>query len=62
MNDLMTIDEVAEELRTPVPTLRHWRATNRGPAFLKLGRRLVCRRADLDAWLAEQAREQLETV
>ncbi|EKA60753.1 DNA binding domain-containing protein [Janibacter hoylei PVAS-1] len=61
MSDLLTLDEVAVVLRTPVATLRYWRANNRGPAFIKLGRRIVCRRSDLDRWLAEQASAQTQS-
>lgn len=51
---LHTIEEVGERLRTPVPTLRMWRSQGRGPAFMKLGKRLLCSEDELTRWIAEQ--------
>jgi len=36
--NLLTTDELAKQTGLAVITLQHWRATGRGPAFLKLGR------------------------
>jgi excisionase family DNA binding protein len=52
--DLMTLDEVAAALRVPVATIRYWRAQGRGPEFIRLGRRIVCRRADLERFVEQQ--------
>ena len=57
--DIMTLDEVAAELRVPVQTVRYWRAQGRGPRFIKLGRRIVCRRADLVAYVERQFADAL---
>lgn len=32
-------------------TLAHWRSENRGPAYIKIGRRVAYRGSDLNAWL-----------
>ncbi len=53
MHELMTIEEVAEATRLPVNTLYHYRATGQGPQSAKLGRRVVYRRSDVDAWITE---------
>jgi excisionase family DNA binding protein len=53
-DDLLTVDEIAAELRVPEGTFRSWRAQNRGPKSFKIGRRVVYRRADVIAWLAAQ--------
>ncbi|MGI6417836.1 MAG: helix-turn-helix domain-containing protein [Thermoguttaceae bacterium] len=38
-------------------TLCAWRSAGRGgPAYLKLGRKVVYRKSDLDAWLASRRR------
>ena len=37
-------------------TLETWRVRGGGPLFLKVGRRVIYRRRDLDAWLAERER------
>lgn len=55
MNDnLLTVEEVADELRVPAGTFRSWRAQGRGPRSFKIGRRVVYRRADIEAWLVKQ--------
>jgi excisionase family DNA binding protein len=51
---LLTITEAAELLRTPVATLRYWRHRNIGPRSFRLGRRVLYRRDDLHAWIAER--------
>jgi excisionase family DNA binding protein len=54
---LLTPQEAAELLRTPVKTLERWRHVGGGPCFLKLGRRVCYRLADLEAWLEQRRRE-----
>ncbi len=49
--DLLTITEAAELLRAPVATLRYWRHLGTGPASFRLGRRVLYRREDLNAWI-----------
>ena len=49
--DLLTIGEAAEVLRAPVATLRYWRHLGTGPHSFRVGRRVVYRRDDLDAWV-----------
>jgi excisionase family DNA binding protein len=56
MPDLLTLVEVAAELRVPVETLRKWRARGTGPRAAKVGRHLRYRRAEVDRWLAERER------
>jgi predicted DNA-binding transcriptional regulator AlpA len=53
-SDLITIDEAAGLLRTPVGTLRYWRYLNTGPRSFKIGRRVVYRRSDVDMWIEAQ--------
>jgi excisionase family DNA binding protein len=52
--DLLTITEAAELLRAPVATLRYWRHLNTGPHSFRLGRRVLYRRDDLNAWIDAQ--------
>lgn len=54
MTDLLTTDEVAEELRSNVSTLAYWRGQGIGPAWAKIGRRVVYRRADIEAFKTER--------
>ena len=53
MNDdqLLTMKEAAEFLRTPVATLRWWRHLGIGPHSFKVGRRVFYWLSDLRAWL-----------
>jgi predicted DNA-binding transcriptional regulator AlpA len=46
--------EAAELLRAPVATLRYWRHLGTGPRSFRLGRRVLYRRDDLQAWVEEQ--------
>lgn len=55
---LMTMEEVSEEYRVPVATLRFWRHKGTGPASFKIGRRVMYRREDVQAWLQEQIEAQ----
>lgn len=50
----MTFNEAAHHVHRSVETLRTWRKTGVGPPFAKVGRRLMIRRSDLDAWIDEQ--------
>lgn len=52
--DLMTIEEVSRDYRIPANTLRFWRQRREGPPSFKLGRRVMYRRADVDAWIEAQ--------
>ena len=51
---LMTIEEAAELLRTPVSTLRYWRHMNKGPRAARIGGRIMYRQPDVEAWLEAQ--------
>jgi excisionase family DNA binding protein len=52
--DLLTIGEAAELLRAPVATLRYWRHLGTGPRSFRLGRRVLYRYEDVQAWVEEQ--------
>lgn len=54
MRELLTTREVAEMIRTPAETLRYWRSDNKGPRSIKLGRRVLYDRADVEAWLENE--------
>jgi excisionase family DNA binding protein len=47
----MTMDEVSEETRIPVNTLRWYRHRGEGIRFAKIGGRLMARREDVEAWV-----------
>ena len=54
---MLTLAEVAAELRVPAETLRKWRAQGTGPRAAKVGKHLRYRRSEVDRWLAERERE-----
>jgi predicted DNA-binding transcriptional regulator AlpA len=56
--DLLLLPEVARITRLSESTLRWLRHQGRGPAGFRLGRRLVFRRGEVEAWLRQH--EQAE--
>lgn len=49
--ELMTMQEVAEATRTNIETLRYWRKTETGPKSFRMGRRVLYRTSDVNAWI-----------
>lgn len=56
-SELIPNEEAAELLRQQPATLTAWRNQRRGPCYLKIGRRVFYRRADIAEWLAGQRRQ-----
>jgi excisionase family DNA binding protein len=52
--DYLTTEELAEVCRTVPGTVRYWHHIGSGPRSVKVGRRRLYDRADVEAWLAEQ--------
>lgn len=53
--ELLTPDEVADQMGLSVETLAQWRSQRRGIPFVKISRNCVrYRRSDLDGWLSER--------
>jgi hypothetical protein len=52
--ELLSLAEVAEILKSPENTLRWWRQIGKGPAFFKIGRRLVTTVGDVRQFMREQ--------
>jgi excisionase family DNA binding protein len=50
-------DRTGEFLGVSVGTLANWRYQGRGPRFVKVGRHVRYRRADVESWLDRNARE-----
>ncbi|WP_152185551.1 helix-turn-helix transcriptional regulator [Segeticoccus rhizosphaerae] len=59
MNPLLTIDEVAEQLRVPVLTIRWLRQEGRFAPAIRVGRRLVWDVSDIDAWVEHQRETEI---
>ena len=53
-DDLLTVEEIAAELRVPAGTFRSWRSRKVGPRSFKIGRRVVYKLSDVKAWLDKQ--------
>ncbi|MDN4474634.1 helix-turn-helix domain-containing protein [Demequina sp. SYSU T00192] len=51
MSKLLTIPEVAEKCRTSPATVRYWRQTGTGPRSMRVGRRVLFREEDVQAFL-----------
>lgn len=49
--DVLKTPEAAGYVRLGVPTLERLRLTGDGPPFIKAGKSVRYRKADLDAWL-----------
>lgn len=47
---LLTTEEVADHFRTVPSTLRYWRHIGKGPRAFKVGRRVLYREVDVEAW------------
>jgi excisionase family DNA binding protein len=57
MNDRLLDTQAASDLLGVEPrTLEGWRLRGGGPPYVKVGRLVRYRRADLDRWVAERTR------
>ena len=50
-DELLTLEELADLTRTSVDALYQVRRRGGGPPALRVGRRLLFRRGDVDSWL-----------
>ncbi|MGZ3141909.1 helix-turn-helix transcriptional regulator [Lentzea chajnantorensis] len=53
-DDLLTTAEVAAHVRVPEKTVVGWRSKGTGPAFVRYGRHVRYRWADVLQWVAAQ--------
>lgn len=53
-NDYLDTNETADLVRRPASTLAYWRHRGEGPPYAKVGKRVLYRREDVEAWLEEQ--------
>lgn len=54
MKQVLTTTEAAQELGIASQTLEKWRTYGKGPTFVKVGRNVRYRMADLEAWLSSR--------
>lgn len=57
-DDLLTTEEFADLIRTPESTVRYWRHIGTGPRGVRIGRRVLYRRTDINEWIAARYTEQ----
>ncbi len=58
---LLTPTEAAAYLRVASKTLANWRVQGGGPVYVKYGRVVRYRQADLEAWVQAQRRAHTST-
>jgi predicted DNA-binding transcriptional regulator AlpA len=56
-NELLTLAEYAKKARAPIDTVRYWRKVGYGPQGFRLGRRVVYRASEVDAFI-DQCRHE----
>jgi excisionase family DNA binding protein len=52
--DVITTDELARLLHVSANTVRYWKHRGTGPQSFKVGKRILYKSEDVDAWIAEQ--------
>jgi predicted DNA-binding transcriptional regulator AlpA len=57
-SELMAPAELAQRLAKSTAVLANWRYLGIGPRFIKLGKSVRYRVADVEAWLDEQTHQQ----
>lgn len=55
-DDLLTTEDLANLVHAPISSIRYWRQIGYGPQGFRVGKRILYRRTDVEAWLAELAR------
>lgn len=54
---LVTLEEIAAMAHVSIHTVRHWRRTGQGPKFARIGKRVLARRTETEAWIDSHFRE-----
>lgn len=54
-DEFLTDPQLAKLVKTSTRTTETWRRNGNGPPFIRLGRRILYRRCDVEAWLAAQS-------
>ena len=60
LDQLLLIEEAAEELRLSPNTLRWMRKEGKGPRSMKIGRRIMYRRSAIDEYILAQDKAEQE--
>lgn len=62
MKVTLTTKDAAPYLGVSEDFLKHARITGKGPAFVKIGRKVLYRQVDLDAYLVQNLRTNLSVA
>lgn len=54
LREYLSTKQVEQEYGVPSGTLRYWRHNNMGPASFAMGKKVVYRRSEVEAWIADQ--------
>lgn len=54
-HEFLTVADLADWLQVPVSTVYQWNHKSTGPRFVRVGKHVRYRRADVEAWLDQQA-------
>jgi len=54
MSEFLTTTDLARRLGVPVHTIHYWRSTRTGPRGAKVGKRVLYRWADVEAWFDQR--------
>ena len=54
LDQLLTVEDLAEYLEVPVATVYAWRHRRQGPPGFRVGRHLRFRRSDVERWIDER--------
>jgi excisionase family DNA binding protein len=57
LNDWINREELARQLSVTTDTLARWATQGIGPPRIRIGRRVLYRRASVEKWLAEMERK-----
>jgi hypothetical protein len=56
-DELVPAADTAAKLNVKPGTMTTWRASGRGPSFVRIGRAIYYRRGDIEEWLGAQRRQ-----
>lgn len=62
LGELLTTEQLADELAMTVPALAQWRYRGMGPRFIKEGRWIRYRRSDVDEWIESRLHDRTDRL
>ena len=62
METLLTAEQVAAKIQISHKTLRKWRWEGKGPRYIKIGRKVAYRPADIEAYVQANVRTSTSDI